>query len=153
VRFIQLYHRDWDHHSQLREELPLKARETDQACAALLKDLKDRGLFDDTLIVWAGEFGRTPMSQSNKGTIGRDHHNLGFTIWLSGGAVKRGHSHGATDELGYAAVQDVVTVHDLHATMLHLLGIDPQRFSHRFQGLDVRLTGVEGARVVREILA
>ena len=153
VRFIQLYHRDWDHHSQLREELPLKARETDQACAALLKDLKDRGLFDDTLVVWAGEFGRTPMSQSSKGTIGRDHHNLGFTIWLSGGAVKRGHSHGATDELGYAAVQDVVTVHDLHATMLHLLGIDPQRFSHRFQGLDMRLIGVEGARVVREILA
>lgn len=153
VRFIQLYHRDWDHHSQLREELPLKARETDQACAALLTDLKERGLFEDTLVVWAGEFGRTPMSQSNKGTVGRDHHNRGFTIWLSGGGVKRGISYGATDDLGYAAVENVVTVHDLHATMLHLLGIDHLRFSQKFQGLDARLTGVEGPQIVRGILA
>jgi uncharacterized protein (DUF1501 family) len=153
VRFIQLYHRDWDHHSQLREELPLKAKETDQACAALLTDLKERGLFEDTLIVWAGEFGRTPMSQSNKGTVGRDHHNRGFTIWLSGGGVKRGISYGATDELGHAAVENAVTVHDLHATMLHLLGIDHLRFSQKFQGLDARLTGVEGPQVVKGILA
>jgi hypothetical protein len=152
VRFIQLYHRDWDHHSQLREELPLKAQETDQACAALLTDLKERGLLDDTLVVWAGEFGRSPMSQSNKGTVGRDHHNLGFTIWLSGGGVKRGFSYGATDELGYAAVENAVTVPDLHATLLHLLGLDHLRFSHKFQGLDARLTGVTGAQVVKGIL-
>ena len=152
VRFIQLYHRDWDHHSQLREELPVKARETDQACAALIRDLKQRGLLDDTLVVWAGEFGRTPMAQTNKGSPGRDHHNKGFTIWLAGGGVKAGYSYGATDELGYHAVENVVTVHDLHATMLHQLGIDHARFTEKFQGLDWRLTGVEGARVIKDIL-
>jgi hypothetical protein len=152
VRFIQLYHRDWDHHSQLREELPVKARETDQGCGALIRDLKQRGMLDETLVVWAGEFGRTPMSQSNKGTTGRDHHNKGFTIWLAGGGVKRGFCYGATDDLGYHAVENVVTVHDLHATMLHLLGIDHRRFTEKFQGLDWRLTGVEQARVVHDIL-
>ncbi len=152
VRFIQLYHRDWDHHSQLREDLPVKARETDRACGALVADLKQRGMLDETLIVWAGEFGRTPMSQSNKGSPGRDHHNKGFSIWLAGGGVKPGFSYGATDELGYNAVDNVVTVHDLHATMLHQLGVDHVRFTHKFQGLDAKLTGVEGARVVKEIL-
>jgi len=153
VRFIQLYHRDWDHHSQLREELPLRAAEVDRACAALLLDLKERGMFDDTLVVWTGEFGRTPMSQSDKGTVGRDHHNLAMSMWLAGAGVRGGMVLGATDELGYAAEQDVCTVHDLHATMLHLLGLDPDRLSVRFQGLDVRLIGVEPAKVLTRILA
>ncbi len=152
VRFIQLYHRGWDHHNGLREYLPEKARETDRACAALVADLRERGLLDETLVVWAGEFGRTPMAQTNKGAPGRDHHNKGFSIWLAGGGVRRGIGYGATDELGYAAVENPVSVHDLHATMLHLLGIDHARFTHKFQGLDARLTGVEPARVVRDIL-
>jgi len=153
VRFIQLYHRDWDHHNGLREFLPEKARETDRACAALVTDLRERGMLDETLVVWAGEFGRTPMAQTNKGSPGRDHHNKGFSIWLTGGGIKRGVTHGATDELGYAAVDNVVSVHDLHATMLHLLGIDHLRFTHKFQGLDARLTGVEKPQVVEGILA
>ncbi len=153
VRFIQLYHRDWDHHSLLREELPLRAKETDRACAALITDLKQRGMLDDTLVVWTGEFGRTPMSQGNKGTVGRDHHNKAMSMWLAGGGVQRGLVYGATDELGYAAVDKVCTVHDLHATMLHLLGIRHDAFSVKFQGLDAKLTGVEGARVLDGILA
>ena len=152
VRFIQLYHRDWDHHDGLRQYLPEKARETDRACAALIADLRQRGMLDETLVVWAGEFGRTPMAQTNKGSPGRDHHNKGFSIWLTGGGVKRGFSYGATDEFGYAAVENNVSVHDLHATMLHLVGIDHDRFSHKFQGLDARLSGVEKAQVVRGIL-
>jgi hypothetical protein len=150
VRFIQLYHKDWDHHGGVRQGVILKAEEIDRACAALIRDLKQRGMFDDTLIVWAGEFGRTPMSQ---GGDGRDHHNLGFTIWLAGGGIKRGIAFGSTDEFGYAAVENVVNVHDLHATMLHLLGIDHNRFTFKFQGLDARLSGVEGAQVIRGILA
>lgn len=152
VRFIQLYHRDWDHHSLLREELPLRAREVDQACAALIKDLKQRGLFEDTLIVWSGEFGRTPMSQSNKGPVGRDHHNKSMSMWLAGAGLRRGLAYGATDDLGYAAVENIATVHDLHATMLHQLGIQHDAFSFKFQGLDARLSGVEGARVLTGIL-
>jgi hypothetical protein len=150
VRFIQLYHKDWDHHGGVKHGVELKAQEVDRACAALIKDLKQRCLFDDTLLVWAGEFGRTPMSQ---GGDGRDHHNKGFSVWLAGGGIKRGFNFGATDELGYAAVEDVVNVHDLHATMLHLLGIDHLRFTYKFQGLDARLSGVEGAKVIRAILA
>ena len=153
VRFIQLYHRDWDHHNGLREYFPEKARETDRACAALVTDLRERGLLDETLVVWAGEFGRTPMAQTNKGSPGRDHHNKGFSIWMTGGGIKRGLSYGATDEFGYAAVENVVSVHDLHATMLHLLGIDHARFTHKFQGLDARLSGVEKSKVVEGILA
>lgn len=153
VRFIQLYHRDWDHHSQLREELPLRAKETDQASAALITDLKQRGLLDDTLVVWTGEFGRTPMSQGNKGTTGRDHHNKSMSMWLAGAGVKPGLVYGATDDLGYAAVENVCTVHDLHATMLHQLGIQHDAFTVKFQGLDAKLTGVEGANVLRGILA
>lgn len=152
VRFIQLYHRDWDHHDGLRQYLPQNARETDRGCAALIRDLKERGMLEETLVVWAGEFGRTPMAQTNKGAPGRDHHNKGFSIWLAGGGIKRGITYGATDELGYSAVENAVSVHDLHATMLRLLGIDHARFSQKFQGLDVRLTGVEGAQVVRDIL-
>lgn len=152
VRFIQLYHRDWDHHSLLREELPLRAKEVDQACAALIKDLKQRNMLDDTLIVWSGEFGRTPMSQSNKGPVGRDHHNQSMSMWLAGAGVRGGLVYGATDELGYRAVENVCTVHDLHATMLHLLGIQHDAFSVKFQGLDARLSGVEGAKVLTDLL-
>jgi hypothetical protein len=152
VRFIQLYHRDWDHHSLLREELPLRAKEVDQACAALIRDLQQRGMFDDTLIVWTGEFGRTPMMQGNKGPIGRDHHNKAMSLWVAGAGIRRGLVYGSTDDLGYAAVENVCTVHDLHATMLYLLGIDHRVFSVKFQGLDVRLTGVEGGHVISEIL-
>ncbi len=153
VRFIQLYHRDWDHHSLLKQELPLRAAEVDRACAALINDLKEKGMLDDTLIVWTGEFGRTPMSQANKGPIGRDHHNKSMSMWLAGAGIRRGHVHGATDELGYAAVENVCSVHDLHATMLHQLGIQHDAFSVKFQGLDAKLTGVEGAKVIQEILA
>ncbi|MSU34152.1 MAG: DUF1501 domain-containing protein [Pedosphaera sp.] len=152
VRFIQLYHRDWDHHNGLREYFPEKARETDRACAALVTDLRERGMLDETLVVWAGEFGRTPMAQTNKGSPGRDHHNKGFSIWLSGGGIQRGIRYGATDEFGYAAVENVVSVHDLHATLLHLLGINHARFTQKFQGLDARLTGVEMSKVVEGIL-
>ena len=152
VRFIQLYHRDWDHHSLLREELPLRAREVDQACAALIKDLKQRGMLDDTLIVWAGEFGRTPMKQGNKGPAGRDHHNKAMTIWMAGAGIQPGLVYGSTDDLGYAAQENITTVHDVHATMLHQLGIDHEAFTFKFLGLDARLSGVEGAKVIKNIL-
>ncbi|MBO0696814.1 MAG: DUF1501 domain-containing protein [Zavarzinella sp.] len=148
VRFIQLYHRDWDHHGNVKGDIPVVAKEVDQGMTALLKDLKRRGLWDDTLVVWGGEFGRTPMAQGT----GRDHHMKGFSIWLSGGAVKGGLTYGATDEFGYNAVEKVVTVHDLHATMLYLLGVDHERLTFRFQGRDFRLTDVSGA-VVKDVLA
>ncbi len=150
VRFIQLYHKDWDHHGGVKEGIALKAGEIDRACAALLTDLKRRGMLDETLVVWAGEFGRTPMSQ---GGSGRDHHNKAMSVWLAGAGVRGGMVHGATDELGYAAVDNVRTVHDLHATMLERLGIRHDAFSVKFQGLDARLTGVEKANVIEEILA
>jgi hypothetical protein len=151
VRFIQLYHRDWDHHGDLVHYMNICCGLTDRPTYALLSDLRERGMLEDTLIIWGGEFGRTPMFQG-KGGPGRDHHIKGFTMWLAGGGIKPGISYGATDELGYHAVQDVVHVRDLHATMLHLLGIDHRRFTYKFQGLDMRLTGVEDARVVKEIL-
>lgn len=152
VRFIQLYHRDWDHHNGVKEGIAQKALETDRACAALVNDLRERGMLDETLVVWTGEFGRTPMAQSNKGVTGRDHHNKGFSMWLAGAGVKGGLTFGGTDELGYAAVDNLVTVHDLHATMLERLGVVHDRFTYKFQGLDARLTGVEPCRVIREIL-
>jgi hypothetical protein len=148
VRFIQLYHRDWDHHGSIRTHVAGTAAEVDRGSAALLTDLKQRGMLDDTLVIWAGEFGRTPMAQGN----GRDHHSKGFSIWLAGGGIKGGISHGNTDELGYNAVENIVEVHDLHATILHLLGIDHRRLTYRFQGRDFRLTDVSG-NVVEEILA
>lgn len=151
VRFIQLYHRDWDHHNDLRKFMPICAKSTDQPSAALVKDLKSRGLLDDTLIIWSGEFGRTPMAQSNKGDTGRDHHMRAFSLWLAGGGIKGGITYGATDELGYHAVENPVHVHDLHATMLHLLGIDHKRLTFQFQGRDFRLTDVHG-EVVRRVL-
>jgi hypothetical protein len=149
VRFIQLYHRDWDHHGGVKRNVALKAEEVDRPTAALIRDLKQRGMLDDTLVIWGGEFGRTPMSQ---GGDGRDHHIKGFSYMLAGGGVKAGLSYGTTDELGYAAVEDPVSVHDFHATMLHLLGIDHLRMTVKFQGIDLRLTGVAG-QVVRGILA
>jgi hypothetical protein len=148
VRMIQLYHRAWDHHGDIEHAMPMAAREVDQACAALVKDLEQRGMLDDTLILWGGEFGRTPMGQGT----GRDHHILGFSIWLAGGGIKGGTTYGATDELGYKAVDNVLHVRDLHATILYLCGIDHARLSYKYQGLDVHLTGVEPARVVKELL-
>ena len=149
VRFIQLYHKDWDHHGGLKEGIRLKAQEVDRASAALIRDLKQRDMLKDTLVVWGGEFGRTPMSQ---GGDGRDHHIAGFSIWMAGGGVRGGLTYGATDEFGYAAVEDVVEVHDMHATMLHLLGIDHKRLTYKFQGRDFRLTDVRG-QVLGKILA
>jgi hypothetical protein len=148
VRFIQLYHRDWDHHSGVKANVVIKAQETDRPTAALIADLKQRGMLDDTLVVWGGEFGRTPMSQGD----GRDHHIKGFSFVLAGGGINGGISYGATDELGYAAVENAVAVPDFHATMLHLLGIDHKRLTVKFQGLDARLTGIAG-NVVKGILA
>jgi uncharacterized protein (DUF1501 family) len=153
VRFIQLYHRDWDHHNDLVHFIRGNAASVDRATAALITDLKQRGLLEDTLIVWGGEFGRTPMSQTNKGGPGRDHHMNAFSMFLCGAGIRRGITYGATDELGYHAVENRVHVHDLHATLLQQLGLDHSRLSVRFQGLDVRLTGVEGARVVHDLLA
>jgi hypothetical protein len=150
VRFIQLYHKDWDHHGGVKDGIALKAQEIDRACMALITDLKQRGMFEDTLIVWAGEFGRTPMSQ---GGNGRDHHNKAMSVWMSGAGIKGGIVYGASDDLGYAAVENVTTVHDLHATMLHQLGIEHDAFSFKFQGLDAKLSGVEGAKIIKDILA
>jgi hypothetical protein len=148
VRFIQLYHRDWDHHGNLKADIKLKAQEVDRPCWALLTDLKERGMLDDTLVVWGGEFGRTPMAQGD----GRDHHIKGFSIWMAGGGIRGGLTYGSTDELGYAAAENPVHVHDFHATMLHLFGIDHTRLTYRFQGRDFRLTDVFG-HVVKAILA
>lgn len=149
VRFIQLYHKDWDHHGGVKDGIALKAQEIDRACMALIVDLKQRGMLEETLVVWAGEFGRTPMSQ---GGSGRDHHNKAMSVWLAGAGIQGGIVHGATDDLGYAAVEKVATVHDLHATMLHQLGIRHEAFTFKFQGLDARLSGVEGAKVIKGIL-
>ena len=149
VRFIQLYHRGWDHHGGIKNASKNTAGLVDRGSAALVKDLKERGMLEDTLIIWGGEFGRTPMAQGN----GRDHHIKGFSMWMAGGGIKGGTNHGATDELGYNSVKDIVHVRDLHATLLHLFGIDYRKFSHKFQGLDYRLTGVKPANVIKPILA
>ena len=148
VRFIQLYHRGWDHHGGIKGAVANTAKLVDQGAAALIKDLKRRDMLKDTLVVWAGEFGRTPMAQGS----GRDHHIKGFSIWMAGGGIKGGTSYGATDELGYHAVDNIFPVHDLHATMLHLLGVDHKKLNYRFQGRDFRLTDVHG-NVVKQILA
>ena len=154
VRFIQLYHRGWDHHGELPKRLPVSARDTDQPSAALLKDLKRRGLLDDTLVVWAGEFGRTPYAQGDPkpDDYGRDHHGRCFSLWMAGAGVKGGHIHGATDEYGFNIAEGAVAVHDIQATILHQLGIDHEKLVYRFQGRRFRLTDTEG-HVVREILA
>ena len=150
VRFIHLYHRGWDHHGGVKNGVEKTANLVDQGSAALVKDLKQRGMLEDTLVIWGGEFGRTPMAQGN----GRDHHIKGFSIWMAGGGIQGGTSYGNTDDLGYNAEEKVVHVRDLHATMLHQLGIKSQRFTHKHQGLDFRLTGVDAeAHVIKEILA
>ena len=152
VRFVHLYHRGWDHHGGLANYMKICCGLTDRPTWALLTDLKQRGLLEDTLVIWGGEFGRTPMFQG-KGGPGRDHHIKGFSMWMAGGGIKGGVSHGATDELGYHAEKDVVHVRDLHATMLNQLGIKHDNFSYQYQGLDMRLTGVEKAKVVRPVIA
>ncbi len=149
VRMIQLYHRGWDHHGGIVDGHKNAAKDVDQATAALIKDLKQRDMLRDTLILWGGEFGRTPMAQGT----GRDHHILGFSVMMAGGGVKPGTTYGETDELGYRSVKDVVQVRDLHATMLALMGIDHRKLTVKFQGLDVKLTGVEQARIVKELMA
>ena len=148
VRFVQLYHRGWDHHGGVKKNTEGTIGEVDQASAALVQDLKQRGMLEDTLVIWGGEFGRTPMAQGN----GRDHHIKGFSMWMAGGGIQGGVSYGATDELGYNAVEDIVHVHDFHATMLHLLGIDHEQLTFKHRGRDFRLTDVHG-KVVHEILA
>ena len=152
VRFIHLYHRGWDHHGDLVPYMNTCCGLTDKPTWALITDLKQRGLLDDTLIVWGGEFGRTPMFQWKGKNPGRDHHIKGFSMWMSGGGVQGGTTFGATDELGYHAVENVTHVRDLHATMLHQLGIDHRKLYVKFQGLDARLTGVEDAHVLKPIL-
>jgi len=155
VRFVQLLHPDWDHHSRLTSWCTARCRDTDQASAALVTDLKRRGLLDDTLVVWGGDFGRGVAGQGkwDSPEAGRDHHPRCFTMWLAGGGVQPGLTYGATDDFSYNVAENPVHVRDLHATILHQLGVDHEKFSYRFQGLDFRLTGVEPARVVKEILA
>jgi hypothetical protein len=152
VRFIHLYHRGWDHHGGLEKYMDTCCGLTDKPTWALIQDLKQRGMLEDTLVVWGGEFGRTPMYQG-KGEIGRDHHIKGFSMWMAGGGVKGGFGYGETDELGYHAVKDKVHVRDMHATMLHLLGINHQFFTVKHQGLDSKLTGVNHSHVVKSLIA
>ncbi len=154
VRFVQLYHTNWDQHGgaeSLDEELPIRCKEVDQASAALVQDLKQQGMLDDVLVIWGGEFGRTPMGEDRTPT-GRDHHIDAFTLWLTGGGVKSGFSLGQTDELGFGVTEGKVHVHDLQATILHLLGLDHEKLTYRFQGRDFRLTDVHG-KVIQEIIA
>jgi hypothetical protein len=155
VRVVQLLHRGWDQHGQLPVALRNQCMDTDRATAALVQDLKQRGLLDQTLVVWGGEFGRTVYSQGTltRDDYGRDHHPSNFCMWLAGGGIKGGVTHGETDDFSYNVVDKPVHVNDLNATILHCLGIDNERFTYKFQGLDQRLTGVEPARPVREILA
>ncbi|MEM7145105.1 MAG: DUF1501 domain-containing protein [Verrucomicrobiota bacterium] len=157
VRFVQLFDQGWDHHNSVFSRLPNKAKEVDQPIAALIKDLKHRGMLDDTLVVWSAEFGRTPMGQgTNSGgdevKIGRDHHKEAYTVWMAGGGTKGGHVHGETDELGYGVARDGVHIHDFNATLLHLMGIDHERLTFRYQGRQFRLTDVHG-HVVEDVLA
>ena len=156
VRFIQVVHSNWDHHSNLNKQLKIDCDMVDTGCAALIQDLKQRGLLDETLVIWGGEFGRTPMNEVrrgiNPGREGRDHHPYAFSVWMAGGGIKRGAVVGRTDDLGYNAIEDRVHVHDLHATILHCLGVDHQRLTYRHQGRDHRLTDVHG-RVIEKVLA
>ena len=155
VRFVQIFHRGWDQHGNVAGDLPNQAKDVDQPSKALITDLKQRGLLDDTLVVWGGEFGRTIYCQGglSKNNYGRDHHPKCFTVWMAGGGVKGGVVHGETDDFSYNIVKDPVHIRDLNATILHQLGIHHERLSFKFQGLDQRLTGVEPASVIRPILA
>jgi uncharacterized protein (DUF1501 family) len=155
VRFIQLYHRGWDQHGNLPRQIRGQCTDVDQASAALIRDLKTRGMLDETLVVWGGEFGRTVYAQGElaRDNYGRDHHGRCFSVWMAGGGIRGGVQHGETDDYCYNVVKDSVPVRDLNATIMHCLGIDHERLTFRFQGLDQRLTGVEPANVVREVLA
>ncbi len=155
VRFVQIFHRGWDQHGNLAGDLPLQCKDVDQATFALVTDLKQRGLLDDTLVIWGGEFGRTIYCQGklSRENYGRDHHPKCFPIWMAGGGIKPGVSYGETDDFSYNVVANPVHIHDMNATILHCLGIDHRRLSFKFQGLDVRLTGVEEHHPVKEILA
>jgi len=154
VRFVQIYHNNWDTHGNVAGRLPLQCKDIDRACYGLIQDLKQRGLLDDTLVIWGGEFGRTIYSQGGltKDNYGRDHHPRCFTMWMAGGGSKPGTVYGETDDFSYNIIKDPVHIHDFHATVLNLLGMDHERFTFRHQGLDQRLTGVEPARVVRELI-
>jgi uncharacterized protein (DUF1501 family) len=154
VRFIQLYHRDWDHHGDLHGRLPKLTADVDQPSAALVKDLKERGMLDDTLVIWGGEFGRTPYAQgnANRDAYGRDHHGKAFSIWMAGGGIKAGTTYGNSDDFGFNAVENPVHIHDLQATILHCMGIDHEKLTFRFQGRQFRLTDVHG-HVVKGVLA
>jgi len=155
VRFVQVYLNNWDHHGNVAGRLPAQCKDVDQPIAGLIKDLKSRGMFDDTLIVWGGEFGRTIYSQGGLSheNYGRDHHPRCFSMWMAGGGTKGGVVHGETDDFSYNIVKDPVHVRDFHATLLHLLGINHERFAYKYQGLDMRLTGVEKTEVVKALLA
>jgi len=153
-RFIQLMHAGWDQHSNLNTQLKIQCTDTDAPSAGLVQDLKQRGMLDDTLVVWGGEFGRTPFQQNKSGgRMGRDHHPYAFSLWMAGGGVKPGFTYGESDEFGFNVASNPVQVNDLQATLMHLMGIDHERFTFRFQGLDQRLTGVEESRIVDEIIA
>ncbi len=151
---MQLFHRGWDQHVALERQLPQQCRDVDQASAGLIKDLKERGMLDDTLVIWGGEFGRTVYSQGQLGnpSAGRDHHGRCFSIWMAGGGIKPGYDYGQTDDYCYNIAENSMHIRDLNATILHCLGIDHSRFTFKFQGLDQRLTGVEEAHVIRDIL-
>ncbi len=155
VRFVQIFHRGWDQHGDLPRDLASQCKDVDQGCYGLIQDLKQRGMLEDTLVVWGGEFGRTIYSQGNltETNYGRDHHPRCFTIWMAGGGIKGGQVYGETDEMSYNIVKDPVHIRDLHATMLHALGFEHERLSYKFQGLDQRLTGVEPAKVVKGLFA
>jgi hypothetical protein len=155
VRFVQIYHNNWDTHSNVAGRLPSQCKDVDQPCWGLIQDLKQRGMLDDTLVIWGGEFGRTIYSQGGltKENYGRDHHPRCFTMWMAGGGSKPGTIHGETDDFSYNIVADPVHVHDFHATILHLLGVDHERFTYKFQGLDQRLTGVEPAKAIKALMA
>jgi uncharacterized protein (DUF1501 family) len=151
VRFVQIFHRGWDHHSILPKQLPGQCFDIDQPSAALIKDLKQRGLLEDTLVIWGGEFGRQPVSQGKN--HGRDHNPKGFTYWLAGGGVKPGISYGETDDIGHEAVIDRHHVRDLHATILHLMGLDYEKLRYFYAGLDRKLTGVKPTQLIEGIIA
>ena len=155
VRFVQIYHNNWDTHSNVSGRLPMQCKDVDQACYGLIQDLKQRGLYDSTLVIWGGEFGRTVYSQGglSKDNYGRDHHPRCFTMWMAGGGSRAGSVYGETDDFSYNIVKDPVHIHDFHATVLRMLGMDHEKFTYRYQGLDQRLTGVEQSRVIKELLA
>jgi hypothetical protein len=155
TRFIQIFHRGWDQHGNVAGDLPLQCRDVDQACYGLLTDLKRKGMLDETLVIWGGEFGRTIYCQGalTRQNYGRDHHPRCFTIWMAGGGIRPGMVYGETDDFSYNIVENPVHIHSLNATILHCLGIDHRRLSYRVQGLDVRLTGVEGHDIVTDLLA